>query len=332
MSRLVSLHGWFLILSLLVGLPACQSSTKTNRQVLENPLPVLIFNGKVLNDMGEAISGAKVQFWQTDSNGNYNHPSGSNNGGILDNSFQYFGTSTTIADGSFSFVTRRPGIYIQRPVTHIHFKVWVDGVDVLTSQFYFKDENTSYSNMLILELEEFIPEGCAVSTTGLFGVDCSETVYITEKTIVVDMGLGGTVALTPSQQAGPFYPVIDFMDYDFNLLNTTASTGTPELTLKPTLSPSSLDTTDNSPTTITTDSKTSEPTDMSSSPPSASTGTPQSTLKPSFSPSSLDVTDKSPPTTDNSTSSSSDDSSGCTQKIMKWIFAFAVSSAALVAV
>jgi len=173
-------------------------------------LPFLIFNGKVENDLGEAVPGAQVQFWQTDTAGNYNHPSA---GEIpLDPNFQYFGTATTDDNGDFQFLTRRPGIYTSRPVTHIHFKVWLDGVDIFTSQLYFRDENTSFNEMLILDLVEAtdVVENTSIPT------------FSTTKTIVLNLGLGGSGPFTPIQGAGPFYPTDDFFSLGSNMIDITA--------------------------------------------------------------------------------------------------------------
>jgi len=207
----------------LVGLSviSCSSvATSTHRQAIEG-VPVILFNGELLNDLGTAVAGAKVQFWQTDPDGEYNHPRASSTS--LDPTFQYYGTATTNEDGTFWFRTHRPGIYTGRP-THFHYRVWVDGRSILTSQFYFADENTPYTDMQVLELEEYD-----------FGAGMNG--FATNKTIVVNLNLGGTGPFTPSDALGPFYPVVDFFDADNDLTNNTSpSNGTPSSS--PTLSPS----------------------------------------------------------------------------------------------
>jgi hypothetical protein len=172
----------------------------------DDGLSVLHFRGKLLNDQGEPLSGAQVQFWQTDENGNYNHPQFSTGGVPLEDDFQYFGTSSTEDDGSFDFRTYRPGIYSERPVTHIHYKVWWQGNDILTSQFYFADEGlTQFSDLLQLELSSK-----------------DDGSQLTDKTIVVDLGLGGTLPITPTPAEGPYYPVIDFFGFDSDMTNVSA--------------------------------------------------------------------------------------------------------------
>jgi cytochrome b involved in lipid metabolism len=177
----------------------------SHRQTIQGVAP-LLFQGTLLNDLQNPISNASIQLWQTDPLGIYDHPNaaGSNS---LDDTFQYCGTAETDMDGSFSFLTHRPGAYANRP-THFHYKVWMDGREMLTSQFYFDDENTSYSDMQIIELQEYEFDN------GVMG-------YVADKTIVLDMNLGGNGPFTPSDMEGPFYPVFDFFGYGNNLINAS---------------------------------------------------------------------------------------------------------------
>lgn len=151
----------------------------------------------------------------------YDHPGA---GAVtLNPNFQYYGTAKTSEDGGFWFKTHRPGIYSGRP-THIHFKVWVGGVAILTSQLYFLDENTSYPSTLQLELKEEIDED------GL-------TYFSTSKTIRVNLNLGGSGPFTPRDMEGPFYPAVEFFDFDSDLTNTQNSNeGTPIPTVSPSAS------------------------------------------------------------------------------------------------
>jgi hypothetical protein len=63
--------------------------------------------------------------------------------------------------------------------------------------------------------------------------------FETEKTIVVNMNLNGTLPFTPFQQEGPFYPVINFFDMGSDLTkpmirNTTSvPPGTASATTSP---------------------------------------------------------------------------------------------------
>ena len=185
---------------------------------------LFLLSGILLNDLNEPVDGAQIQLWQTDVNGNYAHPGNQYNGYQLVD-FGYFGTALTDVDGSFNFLTYRPGIYASRPITHFHFKVWYEGDVLLTSQFYFADENLQFfDDMITLDVLTDIMSG----------------IQYTNKTLFVDMGLGGNITkFTPSQQEGPFYPLIDFFDasndltipksfnYTFGVSPTAAATAAP---------------------------------------------------------------------------------------------------------
>ena len=165
--------------------------------------PYLLFYGRLRDDVGEPVEDAQVQFWHADYNGNYFHPGDDLDGyELLSDTFSYFGTAETDALGNFAFKTFRPGLYAGRPITHIHFKVWYKNRrELLTSQFYFDDENASlmFDDMLVLKLQESIQD------------DGNSLFYATKK-VVVNMNKGGLDKLTPAQTEGPFYPVVNFFD------------------------------------------------------------------------------------------------------------------------
>ena len=162
----------------------------------------IFIDGTLYNDLGEPLPNAVLQVWQTDEHGVYDHPNSIAQRGALEPDFQYFGTSTTDANGLFSFVTFRPGVYQGRP-THIHFKVVHESEELLTSQFYFADEpdrGTPESLRLALEPHATEPDAFAAAVS-----------------VTVDTGMGGSAELSPVQPEGPFYPVVDFASADGDL-------------------------------------------------------------------------------------------------------------------
>lgn len=174
--------------------------TARDRAALEG-VKNFFFYGKVVDRLRKAVVGAKVQFWQTDILGVYDH---SGMSGEIDPQFQYYGTATAGTDGSFVIKTQRPGIYSIRPITHFHYKVFYGGVEKLTSQFYFSDENPAYPQSQVLTVQNVVDfDGTTASKT--------------TKTIVIDMGTGGSTPLTPRDQEGPFYPEVNFTAYDNDL-------------------------------------------------------------------------------------------------------------------
>ena len=116
----------------------------------------------------------------------------------------------TDENGLFTFRTIVPARYEPRP-RHIHFKVKKDGQTVLTSQFYFVGD---------VSAEQF---GAAGKKLLLDLADMQDTngnaVKLTSKDIVVEVGTGGDMTLTPSQMEGPYYPVVDVPSFDNDLVN-----------------------------------------------------------------------------------------------------------------
>ncbi|MBZ0295477.1 MAG: carboxypeptidase regulatory-like domain-containing protein [Anaerolineae bacterium] len=180
----------------------------------DSSTPVLL-EGTVTDATGEPIAGATVEIWQTDVNGNYDHPNDSDPSVLLPD-FQYFGTATTAEDGTYAFLTVKPGAYEPRP-SHIHFKVKIDGEEVLTSQFYFEEDQAEVENdgafnnagdTLFLQTEDTTDEN-------------GDPLRIAIGNIVLNLGdAEATLTPTAAQTEGPYYPVVDFSDYDNNLLST----------------------------------------------------------------------------------------------------------------
>lgn len=165
---------------------------------------ILIWTGLLLDDRGEGVNDGKVQIWHADPNGVYDHPSFPGQWDLYPD-FQYYGTASTDNNGRFEFQTYRPGIYPQRPITHIHVRVFLGGELKLTTQMYFADEDPNYPESLILNVEEVKDDG-------------SNYYHATTKNLVIDLRSGGNLTKTPEQQAGPFYPLEDFFSVGSNLI------------------------------------------------------------------------------------------------------------------
>jgi len=175
---------------------------------------ILNFEGTLVNELGSALGEAHVQFWHTDTDGNYDHPDFPIPADQkLNPSFQYFGTATTDVNGTFVFRTHRPGVYSQRPISHIHYRVWSPDQQNLwlTSQFYFRDEGrTEFSDLQQLDL---------IAREGTVNE------FDTVKRVVIDQNLPNSdvqvLEATPSDIAGPYYPVVDFFEIDNDLITVT---------------------------------------------------------------------------------------------------------------
>ncbi len=100
----------------------------------------LLLTGYVLDTDCQPIPGARVDFWQADSQGVYDNAG-----------YTLRGYQITAADGSYRLETVIPGQYPGR-TEHIHVKVQAPGGPELTSQLYFP-ESTGNSGDRI-----FVPE------------------------------------------------------------------------------------------------------------------------------------------------------------------------------
>lgn len=92
--------------------------------------------GRVLDQGGNPVAGARVEIWQCDVRGRYLHRG--DHGGERDPAFQGFGHDIAAEDGSYAFRTIKPVPYTGR-TPHIHAKVLLGGRERLTTQFYLPD-------------------------------------------------------------------------------------------------------------------------------------------------------------------------------------------------
>jgi len=106
---------------------------------------ILHLGGRILDAHGRPVHGARVEIWQCDAFGRYHHP---RDGGGADPNFQGFGQNATGADGVYRFRTIRPVRYTGR-TPHIHFAVFGDGFDRLTTQMYVAGEPDNASDGIL---------------------------------------------------------------------------------------------------------------------------------------------------------------------------------------
>lgn len=94
--------------------------------------------GRVLNQRGEPLRGARVELWQANAAGRYNHPSDPNSS-PLDPDFQGYGVQLTDREGRFRFTTIKPGPYPFDGGTrapHLHFQVTGRAESRVTQMFF----------------------------------------------------------------------------------------------------------------------------------------------------------------------------------------------------
>jgi len=103
----------------------------------------IIVSGRLLDDRLKPIAGQLVEIWQTNAAGRYAHD-GDQHPAPLDPNFTGAGRCLTDADGTYRFVTVKPGAYpwrnhfnAWRPA-HIHFSVFGRAfTERLVTQMYF---------------------------------------------------------------------------------------------------------------------------------------------------------------------------------------------------
>ncbi len=93
--------------------------------------------GRVLDDSGRPVVGARVEIWQCDANGYYHHPR--DRGGRADANFQGYGSMVVGEDAAYRFRTIKPVPYPGR-TPHIHFAITGPGTEKLTTQMYVAGE------------------------------------------------------------------------------------------------------------------------------------------------------------------------------------------------
>lgn len=112
---------------------------QTNDLIVGTPVDdVLQLRGRILTPHGVPYANAIFNTWQADPNGRYKHPRDHEQDQLLDD-FLYWGEATSDSDGRFALRTYVPGSYAARPARHIHYKVFLDDDELLTSQIYFEE-------------------------------------------------------------------------------------------------------------------------------------------------------------------------------------------------
>ena len=113
---------------------------------------VLHLAGRVLDATGKPLAGARVEIWQANAFGRYDHP-GDRRDVPLDPNFQGYGEDRTDAGGAYGFRTILPAPYPasatwMRP-PHIHFSVSGAGFQPLVTQMYFAGDPLNRADRLL---------------------------------------------------------------------------------------------------------------------------------------------------------------------------------------
>lgn len=95
--------------------------------------------GRVLTEAGTPVEGAKLDLWQANAHGRYDHPADPAEA-PLDPAFQGAAVMTTDGQGRFRFRTILPGPYGNR-ARHIHFDVTGHRRRLVTQMFFPGERN-----------------------------------------------------------------------------------------------------------------------------------------------------------------------------------------------
>jgi len=89
----------------------------------------LILVGYVFDQNCQPLPNAWLDFWQADATGEYDNTG-----------YRLRGHQFTDAQGRYYLETILPGLYLSRPIEHIHVKVRPEGGEEITSQLYFPQQ------------------------------------------------------------------------------------------------------------------------------------------------------------------------------------------------
>ncbi len=113
---------------------------------------IIRLKGQVVDKSVKALPGLRVEIWQCDMNGVYLH-TGDSRSGEHDNAFQGFGHDITDDNGRYRFRTIKPAKYPGR-TPHIHVKVCTEDKELLTTQFYLKNDPDNGNDSIFKRLTQ----------------------------------------------------------------------------------------------------------------------------------------------------------------------------------
>ena len=180
--------------------------------------------GSVSDRASQPLAGLTVELWQGDEQGRYRHP-GNDNPEELHESFQYFGTATTDADGNFVFRTLTPGGGAGQPAT-LQLRVRRQGEILLTTAWQFpetyaasaanQNRRPGWDDTSVLLLQDISPHCASGRAFGILRIVLAQ--------IVLDQGEGGLLPTAPPSK-GEFHPGEAIRGSDNDLLDPRLDQG-----------------------------------------------------------------------------------------------------------
>ena len=115
----------------VVPIPIRRNLINASEGLVGQPLDL---SGRVLDRHGVPLAGTKVEIWQCDGRGLYDHPRQDRHEDF-DKNFAGYGAQVTNAEGFYQFTTLFPVPYTGRP-PHIHVKLLQNDETLLTCLLY----------------------------------------------------------------------------------------------------------------------------------------------------------------------------------------------------
>jgi len=107
--------------------------------------------GRVVDLSGRPVRGVRLDLWQANAVGRYDHPGDHANPAALDPNFQGFARLSTDRDGQFKFRSIKPSAYntpVGMRTPHIHFDI-LGRSERLVTQMYFPGEALNEKDFLL---------------------------------------------------------------------------------------------------------------------------------------------------------------------------------------
>jgi protocatechuate 3,4-dioxygenase beta subunit len=131
---------------------------------------VIELAGRVLQDGGAPVGGALIEIWQANAAGRYAHPA-DRSARPLDPNFMGFGRTLTDPEGSYRFVTVKPGAVPlegnrwQAP--HILVAIFAAGLlRRLVTRLYFPDEPANESDPILATVGDPMARATLIAKPG----------------------------------------------------------------------------------------------------------------------------------------------------------------------
>lgn len=126
--------------------PYYTPNTPERNSLLEEGIQgeILILIGYVLDANCQPVPNAWLDFWQADTNGDYD------NVGYTLRGHQY-----TDAEGRYYLETVLPGLYQSRPIEHIHVKIQAPNGNLITSQLYFPNQPVEHLTVQLTQQDGY---------------------------------------------------------------------------------------------------------------------------------------------------------------------------------